>query len=159
VASAGLGSWRHKPSPPTEIDVKNPKQSASSAPTKSAHKQSAPSKPNPTQKEEMAAKDKPSAAPQDKPSQHKKSHGKTAGSKQDRVVEMLRRPAGVTVAAVMKATGWQKHSVHGFFAGVVRKKLGLNLTSEKTDGHRVYRVAEGKSRKGSKAGKTAKRAA
>ena len=61
---------------------------------------------------------------------------------------MLRRKEGATVAAVMKATGWQKHSVHGFFAGVVRKKLGLNLVSEKTDGTRVYRIVEGKTRQG-----------
>ena len=51
---------------------------------------------------------------------------------------------GTTVAAVMKTTGWQKHSVHGFLAGVVRKKLGLTLVSEKANGERVYRIADGK---------------
>jgi hypothetical protein len=91
--------------------------------------------------------------------QRKTSRGKHAGSKQDRVVAMLRQPPGATVATVMKATGWQKHSVHGFFAGVVRKKLKLNLASQKTDGQRVYRIVEGKGSKGGKAGKTAKRAA
>ena len=63
-------------------------------------------------------------------------------SKQARVVEMLRSPAGTTIAAVMKATGWQQHSVRGFFAGVVQKKLRLKLISEKIDGDRIYRIVD-----------------
>ena len=79
----------------------------------------------------------------------KKLQPKTrAGSKQERVLGLLRRPEGVTIATVMQATGWQQHSVRGFFAGVVRKKLGLTLKSEKTDGVRTYRVAAAKTKAG-----------
>jgi hypothetical protein len=63
-----------------------------------------------------------------------------AGSKQARVIEKLQSPTGMTVAAMMKETGWQQHSVRGFLAGVVRKKLKLKLNSKKIDGSRVYRV-------------------
>ena len=62
------------------------------------------------------------------------------GSKQARVIAMLQSSAGTTIAAMMKATGWQQHSVRGFLAGVVRKKLKLKLNSKKVDGNRVYRI-------------------
>ena len=65
-------------------------------------------------------------------------------TKHARIVAMLRTPAGGTIEAIKTATDWQQHSVRGFLAGVVRKKLGLNLVSEQTDKGRVYRIKDGK---------------
>ncbi len=62
------------------------------------------------------------------------------GTKHAKLVAMLRHQAGATIATIMAATGWQQHSVRGFLAGVVRKKLGLNLVSERGENGRVYRM-------------------
>jgi len=65
-------------------------------------------------------------------------------TKHARIIAMLRQPTGATIAAIMAVTDWQQHSVRGFLAGVIRKKLGLNLVSEQTDKGRVYRIRDGK---------------
>ena len=67
-------------------------------------------------------------------------HKGRADSKQARVLALLCGPSGATIATVMRSTGWQPHTVRAFLAAVVRKKLGLKLESEKTDGERVYRI-------------------
>jgi hypothetical protein len=65
-------------------------------------------------------------------------------TKRARIIAMLRTPGGATIAAIMTAADWQQHSVRGFLAGVVRRKLGLNLVSETTDEGRIYRIRDGK---------------
>ncbi len=71
-----------------------------------------------------------------------KHQAKDATTKQSQVLAMLRRPGGATVEAIQNATGWQPHSVRGFFAGVVRKKLSLALASEMAGDTRVYRIVD-----------------
>jgi hypothetical protein len=82
---------------------------------------------------EPAARQRPRAASQP-----------TAGgeSKKAHIIAMLRAPGGVTIEAMARAAKWQPHSVRGFLAGVVRKKLGLNLISAAGDSGRVYRIAD-----------------
>jgi len=62
-------------------------------------------------------------------------------SKQATVIQMLQRPEGATIQQIMKATGWQAHTVRGTFAGAFKKKLGLMIVSEKVaGGERTYRI-------------------
>ncbi|OFW02540.1 MAG: hypothetical protein A3H94_03110 [Acidobacteria bacterium RIFCSPLOWO2_02_FULL_60_20] len=62
-------------------------------------------------------------------------------SKKFRVLTLLQQPKGATLAALMKATGWQAHSVRGFLSGTVGKKLDMKLKSTKNDnGERVYSI-------------------
>src|SRR6266487_3195908 len=61
-------------------------------------------------------------------------------SKTARVIALLQRPQGATLQVIMRATGWQSHSVRGFLSGQLKKKLGLKVRSAKRDGQRVYSV-------------------
>ena len=71
----------------------------------------------------------------------KKAAGARQGSKTARVLDLLKRPGGATRKELMKATGWQAHSVRGFLSGALGKKMGLTVTSTKAvDGERRYSV-------------------
>jgi Protein of unknown function (DUF3489) len=84
---------------------------------------------------------------------HKRSKAKAAGqrqqtperrrgSKQAQVLAMLQSPQGATIEKIAAVTGWQHHSVRGFFAAVIRKKLGLDLVSESSVKGRIYRIVD-----------------
>ena len=81
------------------------------------------------------------------PAAHQRPHAAsqpTAGSesKKAHIIAMLRGPAGATIEAMARAVKWKPHSVRGFLAGVVRKKLGFNLISAAGDSGRVYQIAD-----------------
>jgi Protein of unknown function (DUF3489) len=69
-------------------------------------------------------------------------HRAKRDTKHARIVAMLQSTAGATIPRMMTATDWQQHSVRGFLAGIVRKKLGFNLVSVMTDKGRVYRIKD-----------------
>ncbi|MEQ1752525.1 MAG: DUF3489 domain-containing protein [Micropepsaceae bacterium] len=75
--------------------------------------------------------------PQEKPDASTRT-----GSKIDAVVTMLRAKHGVSITQLATATGWQAHSIRGAISGHLKKKLGLNVLSEKIDGTRRYRIAK-----------------
>jgi hypothetical protein len=68
-------------------------------------------------------------------------------TKQDRMLTLLSRPEGASIEEMMQATDWQQHSVRGFLAGTVKKKLGFSLTTSKTAGDvRRYRIEKRRGR-------------
>jgi hypothetical protein len=85
---------------------------------------------------------KPKRSSQSPPHRCSAKQSARTETKQARILAMLRAPSGVTIDAMMHATGWQQHSVRGFLAGVVRKKLSLNLVSVATEGGRLYRITD-----------------
>ncbi len=65
-----------------------------------------------------------------------------AASKQQILINLLKRPKGAAIEELMEATGWQRHSVHGTMSGVLKKRLGLPLITEFGERGRTYRIAD-----------------
>jgi predicted HTH transcriptional regulator len=92
-----------------------------------------------------AAKKKTARTKKPKPkSAAKTERAPRTDSKQSKLIEMLKRPEGVTIAEVVEALQWQAHTIRGAIAGALKKKLGLKVESEKVDADRgrVYRITE-----------------
>jgi hypothetical protein len=103
----------------------------------------APKKGKPAKKAK-AAKKAPQTAAKPKgarPDKAVKEKGVREGSKTNAILDLLKRPGGVTATELRKVTGWQPHSVRGFLSGIIGKKMGLTMTSTKgEDGERSYSV-------------------
>jgi Protein of unknown function (DUF3489) len=97
-----------------------------------------------TAKKRTAARSAASSNSRPKSSKVRQKRNRVAAvrssTKQSAAIEMLRSPSGATLAALTKVTGWQPHSVRGFLAGVVRKRLKLDLKSAVVEGVRMYRI-------------------
>lgn len=105
-----------------------------------ARKRKAKQEAAPAEEAEAATAEKPK-----KPARKAKAEGETGEpkvSKQQMIIDMLKRPEGATLKQMMEATGWQRHSLHGAMAGGLKKKLGLKITSTKeSGGETVYKIA------------------
>ena len=62
-------------------------------------------------------------------------------SKQATLIKLLERPCGATIDEMAKTTGWQRHSIRGMMSGVLKKRLGISIASEKEERGRIYRIA------------------
>jgi hypothetical protein len=85
----------------------------------------------------------PKANPVRKATSAKKAAPARRGSKTAKIIDLLQRPGGVTLKELIKATGWQAHSVRGFLSGTLGKKMGTPVKSSKrADGERAYRLSK-----------------
>jgi hypothetical protein len=117
-----------KPEPKTGRKAKGGAQAAKGAPAKGKATEKATSA-------KTAAKGAKGAKPA------KAEAAARQGSKTEKVLNLLKRPGGVTAKELMKVTGWQPHSVRGFLSGTVGKKMGLAVISTKSEnGGRTYSV-------------------
>src|SRR5262245_13367951 len=141
MAEVGLRWWRRKtPRKPKEIPMTKPTSNRRTRSHSSSRKTAKQSNAAAQTTTHNLAKLKRGTEPQPYPSSVKQTeHTET---KQARILAMLCAPSGATIDAMVHATGWQQHSVRGFLAGVVRKKLGLDLVSAATEGGRFYRITD-----------------
>jgi len=101
-------------------------------------------KTSPAPAKKLARQSRPPRAKTVKASQAGAPGKARAGTKQASLIAHLQRKEGATLADLVKATGWQAHSVRGAISGALKKKLGLAVLSEKVEGRgRVYRIAAG----------------
>ena len=133
-AEAALAAAQPKPTKPKPTKQKPNKKAAVAK--KGAHV--APATAKATKK---ASAEKKAPKGQKKAPKSQKNAAARDGSKTAKVLDLLKRPDGVTLKELMKVTGWQAHSVRGFLSGTLRKKMGLAVTSTKgEDGERSYSV-------------------
>jgi hypothetical protein len=93
----------------------------------------------------VAPKQAKSAPKSKAPNKPPEAGGKTGlahdGTQAAKILDLMKRPEGVSMKELLKATGWQPHSVRGFLSGAIRKKMGMTVTSTKAeDGERTYSV-------------------
>jgi hypothetical protein len=95
-----------------------------------------------------ATKQRVRTAPPDAMSARKTTRAKKSalarrGTKTAKILDLLKRPGGVTLKELIKTTGWQAHSVRGFLSGIIGKKLGTPVeSSQRADGERAYRLSK-----------------
>jgi nucleoid-associated protein YgaU len=118
----------------------SPEQVATPAPKRANKAKPAPKQPK---NAKNAAKAKPAKAAKGKRATGSdKAVPARDGSKKAEVLGLLQRKGGATLAQIMKATGWQAHSVRGFISGALGKKMGLTVDSvRREDGERVYSIS------------------
>lgn len=122
---------KRKPSPPSSSKSSSPKSSSAKSPAA---------------KQARAATGQRSRAAASKPAVKKAKTAPIASpegsSKQAQLIALLRSAAGASMADMMALTGWQSHTVRGMVSGALRKRLGLNVQSQRVDGVHLYRIVE-----------------
>jgi hypothetical protein len=120
------------------LDMTENQMAARKRPRKSAKAKSSRAVRSSSIKQRVVASDTPAFGNETRLAATKSSGNKV--SKKEMVLRMLQEPEGTSISAITAATGWQEHSVRGFLAAVVKKKLQLNLVSRKIGGERIYRI-------------------